>query len=786
MKRFLLALLGLGVFAATPLGAQGPAAKPEEKKPEEEVIKREEVVVVSASKTETTLINAPATMSVVTPDQIASSAAQNYGDLLRSVPGLNIIQMSARDINITSRQSTATLANSQLVLLDGRSIYLDFFGLILWDFLPQSPSEIKQIEVVRGPASVVWGANALTGVVNIITKSPREAQGFSLNLSAGLLNRSGGSREADGNGYQYGANFAYASAPNDKVSWRLSAGYFNSDPYSRPVGVVGGCQPLVPCVPNPLDPTLLTGGGVYPPDQPGLRAFENRGTSQPKVDLRVDQDFTNGGRMTYQGGYAGTTGIIHTGLGPFDIQSPSWLVYGKLQYTKGALKAAAFGNFVDAQAPNLLLRNPVDLQPIQLNFKTQTYDFEIGNSNVLGGKHILSYGGNLRRNNFDITITPTSEDRTEGGVYFQEEFFLQKVRLAAGARVDKLGNLDKAVLSPRVSLMFKPTPSQSIRFSYNRAFRAPSVINNFLELPISGPTVTQLAGLAPLLPPPLRPFVQPFVLTVRGVGSNVVAPKYNLTEEHIDAFEVAYTDTIKNKTTIGLALYQNDQDDNINFTGLTPTKDNPQGLPGLSFYSVTNPARGISVAGPLAGQPIVFPAALMGILAGIPPQLGGPIRLPETVFTYLNLGPIRQRGVEFSIEHSFTNEVSANVNYSYQARPKVLDPAPGQIRYPTEEVGIPAKNRFNFGLNVNTKRFLGAFSVNFTDKAFWVDVLDEPYHGFTDSFTMVNATFGLKWADGKIVTSVKGTNLLNEKILQHVFGDLIKLNVVFEARFFFK
>src|SRR3990172_1926409 len=136
-----------------------------------------ELMVVSASRVETSLINAPATMSVVQSETIEASSAQNYGDLLRSVPGLNVIQTSARDINLTSRQATSTLATSQLALLDGRSIYLDFFGLILWDFIPSNPNDISQIEVVRGPASAVWGANALTGVVNIITKSPRETPG---------------------------------------------------------------------------------------------------------------------------------------------------------------------------------------------------------------------------------------------------------------------------------------------------------------------------------------------------------------------------------------------------------------------------------------------------------------------------------------------------------------------------------------------------------------------------------------------------------------------------------
>src|SRR6185503_5609394 len=134
------------------------------------------------------------------------SPAQNYGDLLRSVPGVNVIQTSARDVNLTSRQATATLSNSQLALLDGRSIYVDFFGFILWDFVPTTTSDIKQIEVVRGPASAVWGANALTGVVNIITKTPREAAGTNLVLSAGLFDRDAGSTSGEGMGKNYGAS----------------------------------------------------------------------------------------------------------------------------------------------------------------------------------------------------------------------------------------------------------------------------------------------------------------------------------------------------------------------------------------------------------------------------------------------------------------------------------------------------------------------------------------------------------------------------------------------------
>ena len=81
----------------------------------------------------------------------------------------------------------------------------------------------------------------------------------------------------------------------------------------------------------------------------------------------------------------------------------------------------------------------------------------------------------------------------------QEEFFVDKFRLAAGGRVDKFGNLDNSVFSPRVSVMFKPTPDHSIRASYNRAFRSPSVINNYLDQNISVPADGRPAAAQPLL-----------------------------------------------------------------------------------------------------------------------------------------------------------------------------------------------------------------------------------------------------------------------------------------------
>jgi outer membrane receptor protein involved in Fe transport len=699
------------------------------------------------------LINAPATMTVLPGNSLEASPAQNYGDLLRSVPGLNVIQTSARDINATSRQATNTTANSQLVLVDGRSVYLDFFGLVLWDFLPSDVNDIDRIEVVRGPASAVWGANALTGVVDVITKSPRQTAGrTSVTVKAGLFDRDIGSSQGRGPGAIYGGSATTSQIVNEQWSYRLSAGYFNSDAFARPTG-------RIPVIPDPRDPTGSTtvGGALYPADAVGPvgTAFQNRGTSQPKFDARVDQELRNG-QLTYAGGVAGTDGIIHTALGPFHIEPGSVLAYSKLGYSRGSLRFNAFANVLNGEAPNLLVPNPETGGPLQLSFKTQTYDVEVSNANLIRTHQALSYGGNFRRNNFDMTLAPAAKGRNEIGAYVQDEVFVGRFRVSLGTRVDKFGNLGIPVFSPRFTALYQPVSGHSVRVGFNRAFRAPSAFNNYLDIAIVTPI--DLRGLAPLLPAALQPAVaDPFPLIVHAVGSELSIGSMThtrLKQESLTAYEVAYTGTFMSRTAVGAVFYMNDLDDNINFAQLAPTVDP---------YDRANPPPGWQL-----GPGTLDAMAQRGIF------------LPRTAFTYLNLGPIREKGIELSLDHRFNKEFSAFANYSWQGDPEILpDPNP----YPAIELAVPPHHRFNIGGAYNGRRFLSALNTNHTSRAFWTEVLTSPYHGFTNGFTQVNGSFGVKWNGGRIVTSVKSNNILNRTIQQHVFGDLIRRSVIGEFRF---
>ena len=343
------------------------------------------------------------------------------------MPGLNITQVSARDINVTSRAPTGTLATGQLALLDGRSLYQDFFGFVMWDFLPVDLNEIKQIEVIRGPASAVWGANALYGVVNVISKSPREMPGTRATFGLGVFDRSTDGVDADTGNLWY-VSGTHAQVINDRWSFKLSAGGYSQDALPRPTGTIPG-----------------SGGTQYP-------SYVNTGTTQPKLDGRVDYDFADGSKMSFSGGFAGTEGIMHSGIGPFDIDNGSTMSYGRVHYSRKGLRGAFFTNILDGTATNLLTRDPSGV-PIGFDFQTKTIDFELSNVQTFATRHVVSYGGNLRYNSFDLSLAPLADNRTEFGIYGQDEIFLSDhFRWVVGARVDRFDYLDDFVFSPRTDV----------------------------------------------------------------------------------------------------------------------------------------------------------------------------------------------------------------------------------------------------------------------------------------------------------------------------------------------
>ncbi len=265
---------------------------------------------------------------------------------------------------------------------------------------------------------------------------------------------------------------------------------------------------------------------------------------------------------------------------------------------------------------------------------------------------------------------------------------------------------------------------------YNRAYRSPSVINNFLDLAIAQPINLGLFS------PALAGRIYPLPVSIQG--------NPDLKEQSLDAFEIGYTGALFNRATLSAAFYVNNLKNDILFT-----QDRSV------VYTAQNPP---------PGWPL--PPAVIALVPG-----GS---LPAR-FTYQNFGKSVQRGFELGVNSPVSRFVTAFVNYSWQGTPDPKD-------FDLSELNIPAKNRFNAGFSYSQGRFLGDLSVNYSGSAFWQDVLDDPFHGTTEAYTLVNGGFGVRWADRKLTTSVKVINLANQDVQQHVFGDIMKRQVVGEMR----
>ena len=171
-------------------------------------------VSIVSPNTPETIPQTPAAVSVVTANDIHRSGAQNYPEALRMVPGMDVAQVDSSQWAVSSRGFNDVFADKLLAMQDGRSIYTPLFSGVFWDVQGTFLEDIDHIEVIRGPGATIWGANAMNGVINIITKNAADTQGL---YSYG----GGGTQERGLAGARYGGTI------NSNAFYRVYATYEN-------------------------------------------------------------------------------------------------------------------------------------------------------------------------------------------------------------------------------------------------------------------------------------------------------------------------------------------------------------------------------------------------------------------------------------------------------------------------------------------------------------------------------------------------------------------------------
>lgn len=168
------------------------------------------VEVTSASKKAQKISRVPAAIFVITQGDIERSGATNVPDLLRMVPGLEVAHINASSWAVSARGFNGGHSNKLLVLIDGRTVYTPIFSGVYWDAQQVALDSVERIEIIRGPGATAWGANAVNGVINILTKQTKDTQGATVTAYGGTVERGGGSARYGGQIGGYGTYRMFA------------------------------------------------------------------------------------------------------------------------------------------------------------------------------------------------------------------------------------------------------------------------------------------------------------------------------------------------------------------------------------------------------------------------------------------------------------------------------------------------------------------------------------------------------------------------------------------------
>jgi iron complex outermembrane recepter protein len=178
--------------------------------------------VTSVTKEASTVGKSAAAVFVITNQMIRRSGVTNIPDALRMVPGMEVAQVNSNTWAVSARGFNSAYANKMLVLIDGRSVYNPDFSGVYWNMQDVLLEDVERIEVIRGPGGTLWGANAVNGVVNVITKHAKDTQGA-------YLTAGGGSHERTFEAFRYGGQIG------DDLQYRVYGKYFDRGPGLDPV-----------------------------------------------------------------------------------------------------------------------------------------------------------------------------------------------------------------------------------------------------------------------------------------------------------------------------------------------------------------------------------------------------------------------------------------------------------------------------------------------------------------------------------------------------------------------
>ena len=415
-----------------------------------------DVVTISASRTPEKILDAPASVTVIDSREISGEPSLTPADHVRGTAGVDIAQTGLMQQSIITRGFNNVASTSLTMLTDNRIAAVPSLRINVPSFIPLVNDDIDRIEVVRGPASALYGPNAHQGVLHIITRSPFASQGTSLSVTAGERSLFIGS-------------IRNAGLLAENVGYKISGQYFRGNDWeyedsveikSRDNAIANGARP----------DTLKIAR---------RESVVERFSGEARTDFLVSEKLSANLTLGFN---QAVRSIELTDIGAAQIKEwRSTFIQGRVNYSD--LFVQAYLNRNDAGSTYILRTgNPVVDRSTQFVAQAQ-------HSSSIGETQRFIYGLDLllTRPVTGGTINGRNEEKddiNEYGGYIQSETHLvsHSLDLIFAGRIDKHNQLNDPVISPRAAVVLKPWENQNFRLTYNRAYSTPATSEFFLDI----------------------------------------------------------------------------------------------------------------------------------------------------------------------------------------------------------------------------------------------------------------------------------------------------------------
>ncbi|MBB1440751.1 TonB-dependent receptor plug domain-containing protein, partial [Shewanella sp. SG41-4] len=413
------------------------------------------VEVTSVSKQKQSLSNSPAAIYVITSESIRRSGATSIPQALRDVPGLHVAQIDSQKWAVSSRGFNGRYNNKLLVMMDGRTLYSPEFSGVYWEVQDMLMADIDRIEVIRGPSAAMWGANAVNGVINIITKHTADTLGGHAELGAG--------------DYEQGfAGARYGATLSDNMTSRVYLKGHERDsfePYSS--GPATQSIPVLEMVGKDNSWQHLQLGGR-------LDIQLETGTS-----LTLSSDVYSS-KMQQAANIASDEAPLYREYYNDEVESEGFNLLSK--YTKALSASSEYSLQV--------YYDYADRDEYLYNLSTKTFDVDFQHQLLLGQQHNIVWGAGYRfmKDNLDALPIVTSSEPNSTNIslwsaFVSDELMLVKDQLwlTLATRLEH-NDYTGFEVQPNVRLMWQMDPKNSMWTSVARAVRTPSRVENNLSV----------------------------------------------------------------------------------------------------------------------------------------------------------------------------------------------------------------------------------------------------------------------------------------------------------------